>query len=219
MRVLAPAALLSAALLVSMSASADNEAGATVAPPVAVALPAQAAPPAAPLAPAYPDSLAYGPGYAPPYLMYPPPGAGAPQPYWMPVAGPSERRSNAMRSTGIALFGVGGLISAVGGVIFAAVATTGCVDEVFASDVGPAPASSPVTLRGENVRSAHQALNGCDTSPTVGLGLITAGVLTAVAGIPLFVIGSKRVPARTMTGKLAPEVAVGAANATLRWTF
>lgn len=228
MRVLAPAALLSAALLVSVSASADNEPGATAAPPPVVALPAPPpappapalpAPPAAPLAPAYPDSLSYGPGYAPPYMMYPPPGAGAPQPYWMPVAVPTERRSNAMRTTGVVLFAAGGLATAVGGVIFAAVATTGCVDEVFASDVGPAPVSRPVTLRGENVRSAHQALNGCDTSPTVGLGIITAGVLTAVAGIPLFVIGSKRVPARTMTGKLAPELAVGAANATLRWTF
>jgi hypothetical protein len=225
MRFLAPAALLSAGLLVSVSAAADNDPGPAAAPPPAAAVsptalppaaPALATPPAAPLAPAYPTSLSYGPGYPAPYTMYPPPGAGAPPPYWMPVAGPTERRSDAMRSTGVVLFAAGGLATVVGGVIFAAVATTGCPD--LPLDSAPATGPAPAAAR-EHIRSAHQALNGCDTSPTLGLGIITAGVLTAVAGIPLFVIGSKRVPARTVTGKLAPEVTVGAANASFRWTF
>jgi hypothetical protein len=224
MRFLASAALLSTGLLASASASADNgpapvDATPPAAPIAATALPPAAPAPAAPLAPAYPTSLSYGPGYPAPYMMYPPPGAGAPPPYWMPVAGPTQRRSDSMRTTGIVLFAAGGLATAVGGVIFSAVATTGC-PEVFVSDGGgpTPPVSAHVTLR-EQVGTAHQALNGCDTSPMLGLGILTAGVLTAVAGIPLFVIGSKRVPARTTTGKLAPELTVGAANATLRWTF
>ena len=150
-------------------------------------------------------------------MIYLQPGAGAPPPYWMPVAPATERRSNTMRTAGIVLFAAGGLISAVGGVIFGAVESTGCVDEVFAnggSDTGPTPAASR-----ERVRSSHQALNGCDTSPLVGPSIIMAGVLTAVVGIPLFVIGSKQVPARTVTGTLSPELRVGAANASLRWSF
>ena len=222
MRFLAPAALLSAGLLASASASADNGPGPVDATPPAAPIAATALPPAAlaPAAPAYPTSLSYGPGYPASYMMYPTPGMGAPPPYWMPVAGPTERRSNAMRSTGMVLFAAGGLATVVGGVIFAAVATTGCVDQALPIEGGgPTPAASAhLTLR-EHVGSASQALNGCDTSPMLGLGILTAGVLTGVAGIPLFVIGSKHVPARTMTGKLTPELRVGAGNGTLRWTF
>jgi hypothetical protein len=151
-------------------------------------------------------------------MMYPPPGAGAPSPYWMPA---TERRSDSMRTTGIVLFAAGGLISAVGGVLFGAVASTPCIVfdvGIAIGDPGPVPASVSSGGR-ERVRSSRQALNGCDSSPMIGLGIITAGVLTAVVGIPLFVIGSKQVPARTTTGKLVPQVSVGAANASLRWTF
>lgn len=207
MRLLAPAAIVTAGLLIAASASAD-----VAAPPVAA--PPAGAPQAVPVAP-----VPYQPAYAPPYMMYPPPGAGAPPPYWMPMMPATERRSEAMRTTGIVLFAAGGLITAVGGVIFGAVATTGCVDEAIAiGEPEPAPAPAAVGSR-ERVRSSRQALNGCDTSPVVGLGIMTAGVLTAVVGIPLFVIGSKQVPARTTTGKLVPEVSVGAANASLRWSF
>ena len=211
MRFFAPAALITASLLVAASASADvgAEPAAVALPPTA---PALAPPPAAPAAPMYPAAPPSQPGYAPPYMMYSPPGAGAPPPYWVPT----ERRSNAMRTTGIVLFAAGGLITAVGGVIFGAVATTGCVDEAVIDARAPAPA--PAASR-EHVRSSHQALNGCDTSPGVGLGIMGAGLLTAVVGIPLFVIGSKEVPVRTMTGKLAPELRVGAASGSLRWLF
>ena len=62
-------------------------------------------------------------------------------------------------------------------------------------------------------------MNGCDTPPELGLGIIAAGALTAVVGIPLYVIGSKQVPARPATGKLVPAVSLGARNGSLRWTF
>jgi hypothetical protein len=48
---------------------------------------------------------------------------------------------------------------------------------------------------------------------------MVGGVLTAVAGIPLFVIGSRQVPARPGLGNLAPTVAVGAGSGSLRWNF
>jgi hypothetical protein len=222
MRHLAPAAFVITGLLLAASASADVG-DAAPAPTPALAAPAAVAPPvAAPqavsIAPATPGMSPYPPAYAPPYMMYPPPGAGAPSPYWMPA---TERRSDSMRTTGIVLFAAGGLISAVGGVLFGAVASTPCIvfDEGIAiGDPGPVPASVSSGGR-ERVRSSRQALNGCDSSPMIGLGIITAGVLTAVVGIPLFVIGSKQVPARTTTGKLVPQVSVGAANASLRWTF
>ncbi len=218
MRLLAPATLLTACLLVAVSASADDG---TVAP-AAAAPPAMAAPAmAAPVAPVAPGYSPAPPGYAPapPYVMYPAYGAGAPPPYWMPIAPPTERRSNGMRTTGIVLFGAGGLVTAIGVAIFSATITTPCVFFDAGSREGGLPPSPSPAASSEHVRSARQALNGCDTSPTVGLGIMGAGLLTAVAGIPLFVLGSKQVPARQPTGKLVPEVSLGAANASFRWTF
>jgi hypothetical protein len=82
---------------------------------------------------------------------------------------------------------------------------------------GPTPTPAAV---GERVGSARQALNGCDRfGPPLGIGLMVGGVLTAVAGIPLFVIGSRQVPARPGLGNLAPTVAVGAGSGSLRWSF
>jgi hypothetical protein len=206
-RPLVPAALLAFGLLASASASADD----TAAPPPVAAAPAMAAP----VAPGYSPAP---PGYPPAYMMYPV--YGAPPPYWMPIAPPTERRSNALRTTGIVLFAAGGLVSAVGTAIFAATVTTPCVFFDAGSTEGELPPSpSPAAASGEHVRSARQALNGCDTSPMVGLGIMGAGLLTAVAGLPLFVLGSKQVPASQPTGKLVPEVSVGAANASFRWTF
>ena len=224
MRLLAPAAIVTSALLASAFASAQS----TPAAPPAVAAPVVAAPvvaaPVAPVfaapqapafAPVYPAPPLYQPGYAAPYMVYMPPGAGAPPPYWTPMVQATERNSNAMRNTGIVLFTAGALVTAVGGVIFGAVATTGCALVDAPGEIaqpGPAPAA-------ERVRSSHQALNGCDTSPVVGAGIIAAGMLTAALGVPLFVIGSRQVPARMQTGNLAPELRVGAANASLRWSF
>ncbi len=125
-----------------------------------------------------------------------------------------------MRITGVAMFAVGGVISAFGGVVFGAVSATGCPN--FATpieeDGGRPPPPSPAAVH-ERLGSARQALNGCDTSPGLGLGLLAAGALVAAAGIPLFVIGSKQVPVRPEIGNLIPVVRVGAGNGSLRWTF
>lgn len=217
MRFLAPAALLSAGLLASVSASADNGPGSADATPPAAAAPAPAAlpaPPVAPLAPAYPAALPMGwPAYPPPYLVYSAlPGAMPPS--WMPEP-PTVRRSNALRTTGIVLFAVGGVISTAGAVIFGAIITHPC--EII-NDGGPVPAGG-IEASHERVRSAHQALNGCDEKPGVGVAIIAAGAFTALVGIPLFVIGSKQVPPRNMAAKLVPELRVGAGNGSLRWSF
>ena len=132
----------------------------------------------------------------------------------------TERRSNGMRITGIAMFAAGGVVSAFGGVVFGAVSSTGCPQFAIAieEDGGGPPPPSPSAVH-ERIGSARQALNGCDTSPELGLGLIAAGALVAAAGIPLFVIGSKQVPVRPEIGSLIPVVRVGAGNGSLRWTF
>jgi hypothetical protein len=126
------------------------------------------------------------------------------------------RRSDALRTAGIVLFAVGGLTTGIGAAMFFPGATNGCSTALPGEgDVAPAPAA--VSL--ERVRSNHQALLDCKTTTIAGIGVLTAGLVTAVVAIPLFVIGSKQVPATTTTGQLVPELLVGAANAALRWAF
>jgi hypothetical protein len=129
-----------------------------------------------------------------------------------------ERNSDAMRTTGKLFFLAGGGLSIVGTFMLIHVETTHCFFEAGASPT--APASVPASTGSlERVRSSSQALNGCDTSPVPAVGVLVAGVLTAVAGIPLFMIGSKQVPAGGRTGKLIPQVSIGAASGSLRWSF
>jgi hypothetical protein len=152
------------------------------------------------------------PGYAAPQGVYAPPGAGGP--YWLMAPPVTQRRNNGMRVTGIALFIAGGAISALGGVDFGALATTPCEFINF----GDEPGGSPRAVH-ERVGAARQALNGCETSPTVGIAIIAAGLVTAVAGVPLFVIGSQQVPVQRTSQSLLPAVTVGDRSASLRWTF
>jgi hypothetical protein len=210
-------ALLAACLLASATASADPGAPPPPFPPAAVA-PSDAAAvvapsPPAPLQPAYPV-MPYAPAYPPPYLVYYPQPGGAPPPSWMPES-PTVRRSNALRTTGIVLFGLGGALSTAGAVIFGAIITHPC--EIF--DGGGEQPTGGLEASQERVRSSHQALNGCDDKPGTGVAIIAAGAFTALVGLPLFVIGSKQVPARSAAGKLVPEVSLGAGNGSLRWTF
>jgi hypothetical protein len=131
---------------------------------------------------------------APAYPMYPPPSGGAPPPYWRPIAPATERRSTTLRTTGIVLFAVGGAASFGGVALFASVSSSGCADD-------------------------GTGRNPCSIAPVVPLLVAAAGAVTGLAGIPLFVIGAQRVPVGTATGKLVPELTVGAANGSLRWSF
>jgi hypothetical protein len=206
MTLLASAMPALAVLLVAASAAAQTPA----APP-----PAAPAPPPAAAVPVYPAPLPYGGAVTPPYAVYTTPEPSAPR-YWMGQPPVLKRHSNAMRITGITLFGVGGVVSAIGGVIFGAVATTGCVLTV---DDGPAGGAPTRGAQAEHISAARQALNGCDTSPFLGMGIFAAGIAIAGAGIPLLVVGSKREPAAAPMGKLLPSVSVGAGSGSLRWTF
>jgi hypothetical protein len=178
--------------------------------------PAEVAPPAA-VAPIYPAPPPYGPGYAAPYVLYPAPGAGAPRAFWTGAPPVTERRSDGMRITGIVLFAAGGVATVAGATIFGIGAN--CVTEVFAPTSRAAPAPAPEAARGqERLGSARQALNTCNLT-TPGIGILIGGVVTAIVGIPLFVIGSRQKPAQPAVGALVPSVGIGAGNATLRWTF
>lgn len=122
-----------------------------------------------------------------------------------------------MRTAGIVLFAVGGVTTGVGAGMFFPGALHGCseatVREGDATTRAPAEAS-------ERVRSTHQALTGgCMTTTIAGIGVLTAGLVTTVVGIPLFVVGSKRVQVPTTADKLVPQVSLGVGNGSLRWTF
>lgn len=215
MRLLALAPLVAAALLFPALASADEP------PPpaptaAAPAAPAPVAPPPAAAPPAY-AAPGYGPAYTVPYALYP---AAYARPRGSMAARPvTERRSDGMRITGITMFAAGGVISAFGGVMVG-IASTGCADFATPIEDGGGGTSPPSPEPAhERVGSARQALNGCNTSPELGLGLLAAGALVAAAGIPFLVIGSKQVPVRPTIGNLVPVVSLGAGHGTLRWTF
>lgn len=211
MRSLVTAALVAAAFLFADSASADEPASPSAPPAASLAVPAP--PPA--VAPAYPPPI--GPGYAAPYAFTPAPMAGGP--YWtMPPPVP-ERRSEGMRITGIVLFGVGGLATVAGATIFGLGANCFNEQPAFAEATPrPAPASARGPGGQERLGSARQALNTCHLT-TPGLGILVGGIVTAIIGVPIFVIGSRQKPGQPAVRALAPSVRVGAGNAALHWTF
>jgi hypothetical protein len=158
--------------------------------------------------------MPYPPGYPPPYMVYYPQPPGALPPSWMPER-PTVRRSNALRNTGIVLLSVGGALTVAGAVVFGDIISHPCV--IFAEGGGQ-PAGG-IEASQERIRSAHQALNACDNPPGIGVAILAAGALTALVGLPLFVIGSQKIPAPNPAARLVPELRVGAGNGSLRWTF
>lgn len=69
---------------------------------------------------------------------------------------------------------------------------------------------------------------GCGTDEdkaTTGTVLLVVGGITAVLGIPLIVVGARKVPKTTPADptqpavSLRPEVRIGSRSAALRWTF
>lgn len=168
---------------------------------------AQETPAARPLSPA-------SWGYAPHAQASLPPAA---SPYgWGPPPGPvvTERRSEGMRITGITLFAVGGVTTAIGGVLFGIGATTG-----YCTDAGGGVAPRAHRPR-ERIGTSRQAdLGGCGGNGIpLGASVMGAGFLGSVAGIPLFVLGNARVRARPHDAT-APELRVRLGGADLRWTF
>jgi len=164
-------------------------------PGYAPAPPAYAPPGYAPAPQGYPP-----PGYyAQPYGYAPPPGYG--QPYYYgppqippPMDRPMKRRNPAMMGTGIAFTGVGAVGILAGAIVY-----------------GTASNASCSTNFGFEIRCTDQS------QQTAGAVVMVIGAVLLAAGIPLWVVGGKKVPDTDTQPSTA--VVVGPRSAALRWTF
>ena len=182
---------------------------------------AQAAPPPAQPPPAQPTATAppgygapppgygapppgYGappPGYAPPpAYYYPPPGYYGGQPLPPPV--PKERYSTGMMVSGIVLAGAGAFALLIGGAIFSA-ADRG---QVVCDEFG---------CRNESN----------DDQKTTGIALMIAGGAGIAIGVPLLIVGARKVPVESAPAQSEPSAAlraslhVGPRSGALRLVF
>lgn len=163
------------------------------------------------------------PGYAPAQPGYPPPGYaqpggyppeyGQPQFYYPPppMMGPPprmERRSKGMMAGGIVLIGVGAL-SLITGLVTYAVGSIG-------------PYQSSNCYGSYNCGGSYVPDSG---TRTAGIVLMVGGVAGLGVGIPLTVIGAKKVPVDPQTGEpkteasTTPTLRIGPTNASLQFAF
>lgn len=120
------------------------------------------------------------------------PGAGAETPEAPPPpdAGPAtKRRSTAMMVTGIGLLSLGAIAGVSGGVIIGV------------------------------CRSGNAPPECNKNSVPAGAGLIVAGVVGLAVGIPLTIVGSKRVPVEPATTGGGPMLFIGPGSAAVRVAF
>ncbi|APR85369.1 Hypothetical protein A7982_10718 [Minicystis rosea] len=145
------------------------------------------------------------PGYAPPGYAPPgyPPGAYAPYApssmTWTP-AFETARRSSTMMGLGITLMVVGGTGIIIGSSMFAAGNQENfdyypCTDDGSCSDI-PALIDDKALKKG-------------------GIAVLVIGAAAVVAGLPLTIIGSQRVPVKAATSAFLPEPHGNG----LRWRF
>jgi hypothetical protein len=162
-----------------------------------------------------PPPPGYGPpGYYPPpgpYYYYPPPG-----PYYGQPGGPmappepKERRSTGMMVTGIVLAGIGGLGFIVGVAVYST-AESRISDCAYVYDYG--------------------AYGSCDDDSderqAAGIGMMIAGGALLAVGIPLAVVGGRKVSTKSKgqpepeveEASLVPELRMSTRSAALRWAF
>jgi hypothetical protein len=169
-----------------------------------------------------------GPAAPPPYAapQYAPPPYAAPQyapppyaaPYgWTPVPLPvTQRRNEGMRIAGITFFTAGAVATVAGVATLLAAALHPCADYEDFGEQPPPPAGA---AHRERVGTGQQALTSCDGGPTIGFGIIAAGVIGGAVGIPLFVVGNAQVRAPAPKTAAMPAVRLGSSGADLRWTF
>jgi hypothetical protein len=186
-------------------------------------------PPRAPVAPIYPSSP---PGWIPPQPQWgaPAPQWGAPQagpgswptsapfapqntqfyrpevPFSLPPTVPKEAANSRLMSVGI--------VAAIGGV---ATLITGSILMSVAKE------------RIDVYRDGPQYCCSIDDAPmrNAGITMLVIGGITATVGIPLWMIGGRRVPVRKTTttappktpASAAPLLRVGASGASLSWQF
>ena len=160
----------------------------------------------APAPPGYAPQPGYGqppygqPAYGQPQFYYPPPALMGPPPRM-------ERRSKGMMIGGIVLLGVGGLSLITGLAVYAA------------GSVGSYNCSSQ--WGNGSGFCGWKADTGTETA---GVALMIAGVAGLGVGIPLTVIGAKKVPVDPQTGEqpaqsTVPTLRLGAGKATLDFAF
>jgi hypothetical protein len=117
------------------------------------------------------------PGYAPPpgYYYQPPPGyyAGAP----LPPPVPKERNSPGMMVTGIVLTGVGVIALLSGAIVYTSANTQQTYDSLGCA-------------------SGYCSYDDHDDEKTAGIAVMIAGGAAVAVGIPLLVIGARKVPVR-----------------------
>jgi hypothetical protein len=86
---------------------------------------------------------------------------------------------------------------------------------------GSAVYSNPDTYRCTCVTTPCDC--GGEPDNTAGTVLLVAGAIAAAGGIPLIVIGARKVPVepetKVETTALLPELGIGPASASLRWSF
>jgi len=100
-----------------------------------------------------------------------------------------ERNSVALMVTGIVLTSIGGVGLIVGSSLLSSSRVGGCVGRHCSEHVG------------------------------VGIGLSLGGLAFVGAGVPMIVVGAKRVPVRRHRGSLVPSVAVSGHGGALTWSF
>jgi hypothetical protein len=139
----------------------------------------------------------YG-GYAPPYAPY-----AAPPPVYY-VYTPVRRHNPAMAAGGIVLVALGGVALVAGATL---VGAGGPTMEVFPP--------CPVDVKCDPIeQSRNPGLRDA------GIGLLVGSVALLGAGIPLVVIGSRRVTDRPEPARsFLPDVRVGAGGLSARWSF
>jgi hypothetical protein len=156
--------------------------------------------------PAY-GQPAYGqPGYGQPQFYYAPPSLMGPPPRM-------ERRSKGMMIGGIVLLGVGGLSGIVGALVYAVASA-------------PTHSCGASTTTGGSGYSYTYDWNLCTDKggQTAGAALMIAGLAGIGVGIPLTIIGAKKVPVDPETGEppkqsAAPTLRLGAGHASLDFAF
>lgn len=172
---------------------------APVPPPAAIQQPPQWAPPAqswgAPPAP----------GYWPQYVPAAPPSAGfypRQEPFSLPPPTPKEAAHPTLMKLGIAA-SIGGVATLIAGSILMSIAK----DRVDVYRDGPTYCCS------------------IDDAPlrNAGITMLVIGGLTATVGIPLWMIGGRRVPVRKTTqeapASASPRMSVGIGRASFSWQF
>ena len=140
------------------------------------------------------------PGYYPPPYGYPPPPGYGQGYYGQPAPAPIQpmkRRSAALMGPGIAFTGLGAVGIIVGAVVYSAASSASCATDF-----------------GVSVTCTDQS------QQTTGAVIMLVGVGMLAVGIPLWIIGGKKVVDNdAQPAPAAARLVVGPRSAGLHWTF